>query len=511
LANIFRLVLPRLFLGLLAVLPMPAADQPPGVISAEGPAESKDPAPLPDEPDESWMPASEAADNAITQFDAVKDQFTKVADLVYWETRRAFAERASTPGKKRAAYQLIEGEQYLVPKAMASLPAMVYPRSPDGAFLVKQALTARLAQPYDGMPPPREEMRWGAILWMDILPPQEQVDFLMLGFEALALSVDQASDEEWRRRGAEASPEAFSAFKDASLETAMRTTFADRPDCGEVFHHAATGMTQALSRLPWDKRGPWRQAYWEQMKARAKVWVGFRTKLALERELRLLEAQTAKNLADHAELTKELEALTLKKARREAKAKREMEQAARNALEQKALREAESAPPSKAEQERRDELRRVELAQAEELRKLAQEVKKHNEKAGVRPDPEGKEEKVEKKQGPRVRWHPEARVEFTDAVNEKTRKRIDDFVNNTLRLKGAELGMPQAQPITGGEGIWELRPLGRWTGAWRPLYALVKEEFVILAFAPEFMNNRDGFRRALADAQKRRTRLLAAK
>jgi len=71
--------------------------------------------------------------------------------------------------------------------------------------------------------------------------------------------------------------------------------------------------------------------------------------------------------------------------------------------------------------------------------------------------------------------------------------------------------MPQAQPITGGEGIWELRPLGRRTGAWRPLYALVNEEFVILAFAPEFQENRVGFRKGLANAQKRRIQLLAAK
>jgi hypothetical protein len=108
-----------------------------------------------------------------------------------------------------------------------------------------------------------------------------------------------------------------------------------------------------------------------------------------------------------------------------------------------------------------------------------------------------------------VRWHPEARKEFVAAVDDKVLKRIDKFVNNTLRIKGAALGMPQAQPITDADGLWELRPLGRHIGVWRPLYALVKGEFVILAFAPEYEVNPIGFKNAVGRAQKLWTRLLA--
>jgi hypothetical protein len=87
-----------------------------------------------------------------------------------------------------------------------------------------------------------------------------------------------------------------------------------------------------------------------------------------------------------------------------------------------------------------------------------------------------------------VEWLPEAIAEFSKNVELRHRPAIHaavDKLSEDGRLKGTK-------PLSMAHGIYEIRPSGG-TVLWRPLYAFHKDKFIILALAPEAMEDDKGF------------------
>jgi hypothetical protein len=99
-------------------------------------------------------------------------------------------------------------------------------------------------------------------------------------------------------------------------------------------------------------------------------------------------------------------------------------------------------------------------------------------------------------------------VDFhADAVAELKRLDVRDraavaHVREKLVALGERLPFPHQSAVQGNPRLRELRPrAGRCR--WRPLYAQVGAEFVILAVGPEAEVDRQGFNRAIRDASRR--------
>ena len=87
-----------------------------------------------------------------------------------------------------------------------------------------------------------------------------------------------------------------------------------------------------------------------------------------------------------------------------------------------------------------------------------------------------------------MEWLPEAVAEFSKNVELLHRPAIHavvDKLSEDGRLKGTK-------PLNMAHGIYEMRP-GGGTVLWRPLYAFHKDKFIILALAPEAMEDEKGF------------------
>jgi hypothetical protein len=97
-----------------------------------------------------------------------------------------------------------------------------------------------------------------------------------------------------------------------------------------------------------------------------------------------------------------------------------------------------------------------------------------------------------------VEWLPEAIAEFSKNVERLHRPAIHasvDKLSEDGRLKGTK-------PLIMAHGIYEMRP-GGGTVLWRPLYAFHKDKFIILALAPEAMEDEKGFTSSVERAMAR--------
>lgn len=99
-----------------------------------------------------------------------------------------------------------------------------------------------------------------------------------------------------------------------------------------------------------------------------------------------------------------------------------------------------------------------------------------------------------------VVWHPAAYGERGDIKDVAERLAIQTVVEK-LEALGEQLRFPHQSGVKGSK-VRELRPrAGR--SRWRPLYARVKNTFVILAVGPEAQIDKRGFGRAVAAAEER--------
>lgn len=98
---------------------------------------------------------------------------------------------------------------------------------------------------------------------------------------------------------------------------------------------------------------------------------------------------------------------------------------------------------------------------------------------------------------------PEANQELRDLPSPE-RKAMARAVEK-LQLLGTHLAYPHSSQVQ-GTGMRELRPrAGR--SPWRALYQRVGDRMVIIAIAPEAQHDPRGFKRAVAQAQRRLTHI----
>ncbi len=100
-----------------------------------------------------------------------------------------------------------------------------------------------------------------------------------------------------------------------------------------------------------------------------------------------------------------------------------------------------------------------------------------------------------------VLYHWEAVVEY-EAIKDRRARRAVLTVVSFLRDLGPRLTEPHSKSVKGATKLLELRP-GGGKILFRPLYARVGNRFVVLAIAPEAVEDQSGFNSAVARARKR--------
>lgn len=100
-----------------------------------------------------------------------------------------------------------------------------------------------------------------------------------------------------------------------------------------------------------------------------------------------------------------------------------------------------------------------------------------------------------------VVYHSEALVEYEAIKDRRTRKAILTIAY-FLRELGPRLTEPHSKSVQGASKLRELRP-GGGKVLYRPLYAQIEGRFVVLAIAPEAVEDQRGFNAAVARARKR--------
>jgi phage-related protein len=99
-----------------------------------------------------------------------------------------------------------------------------------------------------------------------------------------------------------------------------------------------------------------------------------------------------------------------------------------------------------------------------------------------------------------VRWHPEAQQEL-QRLPLKERAAVLNAVAKLAAI-GVALGYPHTSQVQGAAHLRELRPrAGR--SAWRAFYRRIGDELVIGSIGPEAKVDPQGFRAAVAAAQRR--------